>query len=90
MVQVGNHRIIRKPLESFTIYVRKPAAQVETATVLTFAGAAPKGGVWLDCDNQNVIHQGAGIGGVMPFSSSNANIAYQVILTLYMEFKGAR
>lgn len=90
LLQYGNHRIIKNPLRTFSIYVKHPRVQVATANATTLVGGAPKSKVWLDVDNYNVQHWGAVIGGQIPFGAGTGpSITYTVICTMYMQFKDA-
>lgn len=90
ILQYGNHRIIRNPMRAFTIYVKHPCVQMGTANLVTIVGGAPKARQWLDCDNYNVQHWGAVVGGIVPYQGgTTVNMAYQVIATYYMQFKNA-
>jgi len=64
----------RNPLLGFTVFIRNPCAQSVVANSLTLTGAAPTPGIWIDTANASVAYYGAGVGGIMPFSTgSSAN-----------------
>lgn len=85
----GNMRLVKRPLDSFSIYISKPCVQFGTANLLAITGGAPKPSPWIDCDNFNIQHWGCAIGAQMPASSAGTSFIYSVVATYYMQFKGA-
>lgn len=88
MLEYASARFIRNPMKSFSVYVKSPCVQIGTANSLSIVGGAPKGKVWLDCDNYNIQHWGCAVGGLMPAPSSAFNtIGYSVVAKFYMQFR---
>lgn len=89
MLQNSKARMIKNPFKVFSVYIAKPCVQQEVGTTLSFAGAAPKSGMWLDCDNTGVLHNGLGIG-CQANGSTTASFRWRIVATYYMQFKIAK
>lgn len=84
-------KVVSKPMEEIVIFVRNPAAQAAFGTVTFLTGAAPEPRKWLDTDNFNIVHYGAGAGGIMPYASATGGtFVYTLIIEASISFKGVK
>lgn len=78
-------RFVKKPLEHFSIYVKKPKFQVSVQTNGANANAYPKTG-WLDSTNYNVQHLGL-LFGISPDGNAIGQFSWGYIITAYVTFR---
>lgn len=82
----SNARLIKKPFQPFSVYVRKP-------TILMSAGGVAQSILtrgWTDCSTPSVIYHGASIAGQILGGSTTAALRYYVTLTYYLAFRKAK
>lgn len=92
MLQYSNKKQIRRPMETFSVYIKAPSAQLFSETTSggsNGSGAQLAAKKWYDVVNNDVIFSGFGIGGVQPVDGQTG-IVYQVICTAYLQFRGVR
>lgn len=87
-IQHNDLNIIKDPMKAFTVYCSKPAVQQGLQTTASVAYSGLKGGEWISCDSPSVNHFGICIGGVIPFTGGGKGIAYNVLATYYLQFRG--
>lgn len=88
VIQHSDLKIIREPLKPFTVYVKNPAVAegLQTTSSVAYSGVRPA--TWISCDSPSVNHYGAVTGGILPFTAGAATLAYNVICTYYLQFRG--
>lgn len=87
-IQHNDLKIIRDPMKSFTIYCAKPAVQQGLQTTASVAYSGLKSGEWISTDSPSVNHFGICVGGIIPFTAGGHGIAYSVVATYYLQFRG--
>lgn len=90
VLQHSKLKIIRNPLRPFTVYCPAPAVSLGAATSSTVAYSSLKSKQWIFCDSPSVVHNGVVTGGVIPFVGTAGSLAFNVIVTYYMQFKGTQ
>ena len=87
-IQHSDLNIVKDPMHAFTLYVSRPAVSQGLQTTASVAYSGVKGGEWISCDSPSVSHYGGCVGGVIPFTGGSKAIAYSVICTYYLQFRG--
>lgn len=88
VIQHSDLKIIREPLKPFTLYVKSPAVAEGLQTTASVAYSGVRSSTWISCDSPSVNHYGCVTGGIMPFTAGAASLAYNVICTYYLQFRG--
>lgn len=79
-------RLIKKPFEPFSIYVRKP--QLLMSAGLTTSAIQTRG--WIDTTAAGAYHHGAAIAGQILNGTTAAVMRYYCTITYYMAFRNAK
>lgn len=88
VIQHSGLKIIKNPLAPFTVYCKYPAVSTGIATTASVSYAGLKSKQWISCDSPSVVHNGVVTGGIIPFTAGSASLAYNVVVTYYMQFRG--
>lgn len=90
VLQHSKLRIIKNTMKPFSVYCKYPAVSLGAATSSTVAYSSLKSKQWISCDSPSVVHNGVVTGGIIPFTGGSKSLAYSVIVTYYMQFKGTQ
>lgn len=90
ILQHSGLKIIRNPLRPFTIYCKAPCVSEGLQTTSSVAYSGLKSRQWISCDSPSVSHYGVVTGGILPFTAGSATLAYNVIVTYYLQFRGTQ
>lgn len=85
-IENGSTRQIRNPEKPFSIYVKSPGIETFAETVVGGSNIGlTQYKKFIDTNNTNIAHYGAGVGWVQP--NAGSGWFYHVVATYYLQFK---
>lgn len=87
ILEYSKSRVIKKPQEPFSIYIKYPGVEMSSAGDLASSPAVFKARPWIDTSNATIPHNGCAIGMVCPVGSDTSGWYYHVVATYYLQFR---